>query len=599
MKFKSLSFMTCLFAVMFVLLSSTIARAAEPFGVLSLGSYKSLEKTTIQIGDMLDNPQMGMMFQALDGVFGPEFLEGFDKSKPMGAALYADSKDKTKVFPLIFIPQKDSGALVNRIAEYQEGLEINEEFKEGDLTLIQMNFESMSLFVRDFNGWTFLSTESKALVNLPKNPEKLLGDMGEKYTLGLKLDLDKMPKEIKEFLLDQFKQGMDVAQAVQKMKAEDLEDSDDSDDSDQSPLEKLQALSANQQMSFEEIKTLVEESKVLVIGIGADKNNIFVQTYYESIPDSEMGKTMTALADAKPYVNCLLPEASLTAASVTRNLPSAIEKSKKQISELKDLIFESLEEEGVTDKMDSEKLQKAKKLADKSEELIIKLLDQSGKQNVKGGIAFFFQPDKVSIVSANPDCNVYEMDKLIKEWVNLAVSEDDAKDVINWDAETWEGLKFSTFTFSVEKIKNWLKENAEEKAEQMGKQLDKMFGKTIVLAYAHSDKDFYFAAGKDSVELIKTVVKNDKAQIPAGIQSYVTISLGQILETIAQFQAIDESIRDQFSMVATSAKGDDNEDKIIFKASYGKNSTTGTMEMQKGIVRALNALMMIYAMNNM
>lgn len=602
MKLNRFSFAAIIFAFFSIFLSASFVRADEPFGAISLGSYKNLSNATQQIGDILDNPQLGMLFQAIDPVLGDEFLEGFDKTKPVGALLYADSKDKTKVYPLIFVPQKDSNSLTSRIGEYNEGVEIDEEFKEGDLTLTKVSFAAFPLFARSANGWTFLSTESKALVDIPENPEKLLGDMAGKYVLGLRFDFGKMPQEIKKLLLDQIKQGMDIAQTIQKMNAN---ESDESEDSPKTLEERIQELSSSQQMSFEELKTLVDDSQIIVLGLGVNKakETLFFEVYYEAKNGTEMGKAMTELAYAKPFANCLLPGAAFSVAQVQKNVPSAVKKIKDQLSKIKDLVFDGLKEQGITENVSDKKMDQAKKLADRSEKLLVKILDRSVSKNVQNGLAFFFQQDNISFVYGDPDCNTEEIDKLIKDWVAFAVPEDEGKDVINWDSETWEGLKFSTFTFSVDKIKEKLNDSDNDQAKAFAEWLEKAFGKSITIAYARSDKAFYFAAGKDSVDLIKKVVKNGSAEVPAGVQAYAELAVGQILATIAKLpmpeESFDESVRDQFTMVATAALGEDNADKILISGSYGKNSATTTIDLQKGIVRAINSLILIYSMNNM
>ncbi len=358
-------------------------------------------------------------------------------------------------------------------------------------------------------------------------------------------------------------------------------------------------------MSFEELKTLIDDSKIVVLGLGVNKakETLFFEGYYEAKEGTEMGKAMTELAYAKPFVNCLLPGAALSVAQVQKNVPSAVKKAKEQLAKSKELVFDALKEQGITEKVSDEKMDQAKKLADRSEKLLVKILDRSVNKNVQTGLAVFFQQDNISFVYGDPDCKTEEIDKLIKDWVAFAVPEGEGKDVINWDAETWEGLKFSTFTFSVDKIKEKLNEVGNDQTKIFGDWLEKAFGKSITIAYARSDKAFYFAAGKDSVDLIKKVVKNGSADIPAGLQSYAEIALGQILDTIAKLpipeESFDESVRDQFTMVATAALGEDKADKILISGSYGKNSATTTIDLQKGIVRAINALILIYSMNNM
>ena len=147
---------------------------------------------------------------------------------------------------------------------------------------------------------------------LPDDPVKILGDLPKNYNLAIQINVQNIPKDIRDQAVEQMKQGFQ----------ESLEFEDDPD-----TREMTEKLGQGMLNSLVEV---VEQSEQVTLGWAIDKatKNTYIDVDLTAIPNSKMAERMALLQDTKSgFSGFLLPDAA-----VMMNLISKMTKEDKEIT---------------------------------------------------------------------------------------------------------------------------------------------------------------------------------------------------------------------------------------------------------------------------
>jgi hypothetical protein len=168
--------------VAFGLAQSAAAEAPKPILTVSVAGYDALLSDLGYIGQLGGNPDLpklaeGFLMDATEG----KGLEGLDKERPLGMALFPDPGDPVEEPTiLIFVPVTDNDKLLEVVRKL--GLE-TEDGPDGSLELRTPDGDPMNpqLFVKKMGDWAYVTNRLGRLGEMPKDPTTLLGGSEKQY----------------------------------------------------------------------------------------------------------------------------------------------------------------------------------------------------------------------------------------------------------------------------------------------------------------------------------------------------------------------------------------------------------------------------------
>ncbi len=652
---KLMSFVALI--LMFFAVGMVQAKDAAPFAEVSIASYNTLDANAELLGKMLDNPQIGILLKMLDAQLGEDIMGVLDKTKPIGVSLYyfETHQDANPISFMTFLPLSKQEPLLEKLAQMDEQIEAKDDFEFEKTKMTQVSFSSENNFyLITKEGWTFVSDKPELLLNLPKNPAEILGDLPAKYALATKFHIDQIPEKSKKWLIDQIESGITAAenegtfdadsdeddidvdsededadededQADDKADSETVSANDNSDDDDDSvedafgddtedeneedeqigALKNLEKISNKAQL--ENVKLVLNEVKTITIGFGADakKETLFLDCDVDTIEGSSFSKAIQTWEKIKLYTNVLLPDATVAMSSTTGGLQSQIDSYKTFFPLYKTIVMQQIKNNV---DLSDDKLAQLEKLIDKSLNFSLETMNKSVDNPITGGGAFYFKDNDLSYVAGAKGIDSAAYDSLIKEWVDFL---DKDKKYYKADVEQWNGLTFSLIDIPTAKLIEGINkldeadnsddedEDADEDSvnttEEFTKWIKKTYGDNLQIAFAFGKEQAFAALGKDAVGLIKKAASND-AKAPQEVQQYMVINLQEIFETFSKLPFIQEDARDTMDALATSAKGEDSQAKIYVTAKCAKKNVCFRLEGEKGVFRAINTLIMFMSM---
>ena len=581
------TFSLILAALMSFVIGATQVQAEAPVAELSIGSYKTISANFKTFGELIDNSQISTLPLLVEEQLNDN-IKSFDKEKPSGAFIYVNEKDGNfeGASFLAFIPVANQDELFKPFEE-NEALELDKAFEFKGVKMTKVTFNEATGYFITKDGWTFFSDQASKLLVLPKNPAEALGDMPSKYLLAVKLNVDSVSDSAKKWVLDQINNGVLAAQQAND------DDDDDDDDEDDDDAEELAELSKIQQEAqLKAIKAILYEVKNLTIGVAFDDPSKTLRFDFDVNPieNTELAKTFKAFENVAGFGKVALKDATIYQTQTELLREADANDTLKTLGLIKSLVLKGADEcDAIKDS------KKFNALIEKTSKVVENIVKANAGKIVQKGGALFFKEDDISFVAASEGAVVEGVDALIKEWIKAI--DDNVDKYFKADVETWKGLTFNVATIPTDKIVKELNkaidDDDEEEAEQIKElvqTIQAIYGEKIEIAYAVGEKEFYFAAGKDAVGLIKKTFEND-AVVPEGQQDYLNIKVGEFLTTLSKFTFISEDIRDAIEAIAVEA-GEDS--AVVICAQANKTGgATYRLQLNGGAIKAFNATMMI------
>ena len=174
------------------------ATGTKTVAVVSLSGYDRIMGDVAFFGNAAGRPGLEKQAEGML-MFFAQGLEGLDHKRPWGAA--AITTDGMSMVPLVFLPVSDTKALLGSLV----GLvgPANEE-SDGVFSLEKNN---QKFFVKEKDGWAFVSPTPEALTSTPSDPVKLLEGLNDKYELAIQVHVANVPEVYRSMFLDQLKAG--------------------------------------------------------------------------------------------------------------------------------------------------------------------------------------------------------------------------------------------------------------------------------------------------------------------------------------------------------------------------------------------------------
>ncbi len=193
-----------LFAVAVASLASAARAADSPVvAVVASDGYADLKKQLGWLGARVGNPQLAALAESFV-MMATQFkgLAGLDVNRPAGVIVTADGET-----PIIhgYVPVKDLGKLLGVLQGITGPVE-----EAGGKKLVRMP-GGPPLEIEERDGWAVISPQGSPAG--PANPQELIAQVAEAYSLGVKLFPSAMPAGMREQLKAVAEQGAEAAAA--------------------------------------------------------------------------------------------------------------------------------------------------------------------------------------------------------------------------------------------------------------------------------------------------------------------------------------------------------------------------------------------------
>lgn len=178
--------------------------AMPTVAVVSLAGYNAVRDDISYLGMLSGNPALADILEgALASITRSDRgLPGLDKERPWGAIVQSDGLE---VRGLGFVPVTDLDALLAALAP------LTGELHDAGDGLWQLCGKKGSLFLREHEGWAFVSQLPERLDDLPDDPVALLEGLPEQYDAALRIHVQQIPEFARWMIIDHLRNQADPA----------------------------------------------------------------------------------------------------------------------------------------------------------------------------------------------------------------------------------------------------------------------------------------------------------------------------------------------------------------------------------------------------
>ncbi len=209
--------------------------AGQPFVTVAITGLDRLLSDINYITTAAETPQSGLIL----GSMAATFTEGLDRARPAGVVVTMVENVPT---PLVILPVTDFNKFLKGLEAFVPPPDVD---SDGVMTL---SIGPTVVFVKDSNGWAFAARDRAALDSAPADPSTILGPMTKNHDVSVQLNVQAVPPEMRQMLIQQIETGFEQAAAAQGDQA----------------AQELQRQAAKQQIEM--LKRMIDQTEKLQFG---------------------------------------------------------------------------------------------------------------------------------------------------------------------------------------------------------------------------------------------------------------------------------------------------------------------------------------------
>jgi len=184
------------FAAALVLMAAPLAAQEKPAVVIAIASLDETMADVTYATEAAGVPQFAGLVQFMSA----QYTQALDRTKPAGAIV--SFKDNAPTV-LAFIPVKDMQQLLN-LASQQLGPP-----EDAGNGIKRLN-GPQPLYVKEAQGYAFLSNDEANVQNPPANPVAMLFGAEKKYNISVAVNLQSIPEPLRQMAAEQIKAGFEA-----------------------------------------------------------------------------------------------------------------------------------------------------------------------------------------------------------------------------------------------------------------------------------------------------------------------------------------------------------------------------------------------------
>ena len=267
-------------------LSEAKAQQAEPVVIVSVAGSDEL------LGDILYLTETAGVgdFGRLMALMASPYTVTLNKQRPAGAFL--TMQEQGPPTSVSFLPVKNLDTLLANLEP-----QIGKAEDAGNGVLEVAADRPQSLFLKETDGWVFVSNDKANLAVVPENPVEILGGLNEKYTVAVQVDFAGIPASLRAMATEQIRRGFE-----QRLDEEMDEDS-------------AAAMRELGPQAVQALVQLIDEADKLTLGweVDAEEKTTYMDLEFTALEGTQLAAQMSLIKDSSSaFSGFVLPEAALT-----------------------------------------------------------------------------------------------------------------------------------------------------------------------------------------------------------------------------------------------------------------------------------------------
>jgi hypothetical protein len=524
------------------------AEDVKPMLTVSFAGYDEVRANLETIGKLGGNPNLASFLEGmLNMMTQQKGLVGLDKKAPWGAVVQLAEGAPPSGFG--FMPISDLKQFMEVVKNSPVGAGITE--KDGVYEFVNPSGET--LYIAQRGKHAVIAQDKAALDEVPSDPEKLLGDLPQKYLVAVQVTVKNIPEAQREMALGLI--SMSLQAGMQRME----------DETD----EQFALRERTNKRSMEQMTMAVKETEQVVLGLNIDRKSNKVTLDLEVL-GQEGSKWAAELSKAKPGKTNIagvdLPEAAVIANSAGTMTDEDVANAKDSLEVLRDRLAAEVAKQELTEeqmKLVNEMLADALSIAQKNLET----------KKTDAGMALCLNPSAVTLVAGATVVDGKPIEDLVKKFIDAVKAEEPAlADMAKLNAETYKGIRFHTFSMPT----------PDEAAE-----VKPFIGDTIDVVLGVGDTQAYLAAGRDAAKILKQVIDKSQAEKDKDVLPFqMSISVLQLAKFAAAV-APEEDAKAQAQMVANMLEQSSGKDHVLVSGQSVTNGMKIHVELEEGFLKLL------------
>lgn len=526
------------------------AQEAKPVLTAAFAGYDEVLADIEYIGGLVDQPEMAKGLEAmLTMMTGGQGLDGLDKAKPWGAALYLTDGQP---HGFAFVPVKDMKKLVGVLGAL--GIQPGEP-KGG---VYEIEAPDRTVFAKEQNGWAIVAMEKDDLKLAPSDPTTLIGEMPKKYDVAVRGSVQNVPRELRDFFVQQIRQGAEMGMVPMPDETQ----------------EQYAARTALARKTIEQMVEAINDLDEVLVGVSIDRGarSAYLDVQVTAVAGSKTAAAFGEMVDATTdFAGFGLPGAAVTLQMASRLSDADVEQAKTGIATLRRQSLAELKNQGLpaADEQTAEKV-----LTD-----LFDVLDATiDGRKADGGMVIMLEADSAAMVAGGAVVDGAKLEGALKTLIQQVVKEQpELAAGIKLDAETYQGVRFHQLAIPLPD-------------DEDAKVVKQLVGESLEVVIGASDRSAYLAVGRDAGGLLKKVIDASKAEPAKKVPPmHMTIALGPIFKTVAAVAGDDEG-GPMLDMLAGLLEQSTGKDHVNVSVRGITNGSVTRMEIEEGILRILPML---------
>ena len=500
----------------------------EPAVVISIAKFNEQMKDVNYLLTASGFAQMKFMAGAM--IKG--YTKGLDSERDAGVLLYLTPESKQPDF-LGFAPIADIDEMLDVISAFAEVDEGN------DFTTVVTD-DGRKMMIKERDGIAFFSNKTQMLDELPDAPAKLLGELPSKYNISAKLFAQRIPKEMKDQVLELIRQSSE-------------DTFDNFDDELQAEFQKK-----NMEMQIKQIETLFKDSDSVTVGMSADEESktLSMDVDFTALPNTNLAERLAvSRKDEKSrFTGFLMKGAAFTHNMVFRVHPDDAEQYSTMIDDIKTAGIKELDQEA---DMSEEELNQVKKSMGELADVLKETLDEG---LLDGGAVLILEEGNINFAAGGQISDPRKLEGTIKDMIVMAEEKLGDEIEVNLNSGSHKNITLHEIVLQIP-------DEEEGARDALGDQI------TVVVGIG--TKEAYLAGGSNPVELLKKSI--DGQSETSDLLQY-NINVTPILEFFAAMEG------DPNTEAMAKALKEAGNDRIQMTSNLIDNGVKMRFELEDGIL---------------
>ncbi len=518
----------------------------KPIIVVSISSYQRIIDDLGFVGKLADSPDLAKNLEGMITFFTQgQGLAGLDKSKPWGLAA---STDGLSFQILGFIPVTDLKKLLDALSGF-----LGDADKEDGVYKLQAPSLPIPIYIKEKDGYAYLSQDTAGLQNLPKDPTKILGGLDKKYDIAVRLNIQNIPEVFRQLAIDQIKLSVEGS----------LEQSPGESDAQYETRSKVT------QQQMDAMVTMINELDEVMLGWAIDQpgRRTYLDFSMSAVEGSKTAKQMSSPpAGPSHFAGFIQKDAVANLHVNSKSAPEDTVQTLAMIRQLRSQVESQLEEQNLGNEQIKTTLKDV--LGQ-----VMDVVEETIKAGTINGGAIVVGDGPFTLAGGGTVSDGSKLDAVIKKLADLAKNDPNfPADALKLNAATHKGVTFHTLSVDIP-----------DDGDEGTAMIKKLIGDKAVVTVGFSKQAAYFALGAKGLDTIKNVIDKSEGVTQTDSRPFeLTVRLAPIIK----FLADSDPSNPVLSSIAGGLK-ESGKDRIQLTAEPIRNGYLYRLEAEEGILKVI------------